>query len=364
MKKIGILTFHCAHNYGAVLQTYATQRLLEDTGHEVEVIDYRPESLTAPYKRVRLSRLKGKNGGLSIRHLVSEVLLFPYRCIRYHAFRRFINYRLSLSERVTRESFEGNYDVIVVGSDQVWNPEMTGGVLDRMYLADFAFEKGKRRYVADAVSLSLQDGTLEVLKEGVRNFDVLSVREADKVEVLERLSGAKVTHIQDPVLQVNPEVWHEIAEKSGRKRPYILVYRLRNHDSIDVFINELARRKNAEIVEVLSSPNGRKLLVAKQAVSVEKFLGLISGAEYVVTTSFHGTAFSLVFNRPFYCFEFGDAKDARLKSLLESVGMDDRMLSLGENVPENIEMMDPGLADRLALIRKESGNFILDAVNE
>lgn len=362
MKKIGILTFHCAHNYGAVLQAYATQRLLSDAGHQVEVIDYRPDYLTVPYKRVRFSRLEGKNGRFCFRHLVSETLLLPYRCVRYNAFNRFIENRLKLSDRVTPESFMGDYDVIIVGSDQVWNPEMTGGAYDRMYLADFPFDKGERRYVADAVSLSSGTDNVSALVDGMKNFDVVSVRESSHAEKLSELSSKTVSHIQDPVLQVSPDVWHELSDVPKLDKPYILVYRLRNHDSIDVFVKELARRKGAEIVEVLAFPDGRRLLNAKQAVSVERFLGLIKGAECVVTTSFHGTAFSLIFARPFYCFEFSDAKDARMKSLLESVGMSDRMLSLGSAVPEDNDINEKALAEKLEDIRKESGEFILKSV--
>ena len=81
-RKIGILTFHCAHNYGAVLQTYATQKLLSDAGHDVEVVDYRPDYLVEPYRRFKTSRFVGKDVVSTLRHIVSEILLIPVRAAR------------------------------------------------------------------------------------------------------------------------------------------------------------------------------------------------------------------------------------------------------------------------------------------
>ena len=364
-KKIGILTFHCAHNYGAVLQTYATVRLLADAGHEVEVIDYRPDYLVKPYRRFDLSRFYGKDIISTCRHLVSECLLFPVRLARYSAFEMFINGRFNLSERVTPGTVENRYDTVLIGSDQVWNKKITGGSLDGMYFADPALWKNQSRFIADAVSMeseTLSDSDASYIKNIHERFSALSVRESQLSSLLDSRCGVKARHVQDPVIQVNPQVWKEIARPQRASRPYILVYRLRDHHTIDPFVKKLASRTGAEVVEVTPFPDGRKLVKARQCESVEGFLGLLAGASYVVTTSYHAMLFAVIFSRPFYCFRFGTGQDTRQASFLKSVGLEDRMLSLGDDVPEDDGCDFSEAMVRLEELRRESSEFILNSL--
>ena len=362
-KKIGILTFHCAHNYGAVLQTYATTRLLADAGHDVEVIDYRPDYLVKPYRRFDLSRFSGKDFISTCRHIVSECVLFPVRLARYSVFDSFITQKFNLSERVT--SGTDRYDTVVIGSDQVWNRKITGGSLDGMYFADPALWKGQSRFVADAVSMeseTLSDADASYIKNMHRRFSALSVRESQLSSLLDSRCGVKARHIQDPVIQVDPQVWKDIARPSRVSGPYILVYRLRDHHSIDPFVRKLASRIGADVVEVTPFPDGRKLFRARQCESVEGFLGVLAGASYVVTTSYHAMLFAVIFSRPFTCFRFGTGQDTRQASFLKSVGLEDRMLSLGDDVPEDTGCDFSEAMARLAELRRESSEFILNSL--
>lgn len=362
-EKIGILTFHCAHNYGAVLQTYATQMLLMQAGHEVEVIDYRPDCLVKPFKRFDASRLVGKDVVSTLRHIVSETLLVPARLKRYSSFERFISGKLHLSERVTEPSELERYGSVLIGSDQVWNRKITGGAFDPMY---FGGDPSKTRYIADAVSMesdSISAEDAEYIKGKLGNFAAVSVRESQLAGLLREKCGAEVEHIQDPVIQVNPKVWDDLAAPSGKARPYILVYRLRDHESINPFVSRLASDLNADIVEVNPFPDGRKLFRSRQSESVEGFLGLIKGAACVVTTSYHAVLFSAIFSRPFYCFRFGAGQDTRQSSFLASVGLEDRMLPLGAQVPQDKGCDFSQASERLEQMRRESAYFILNSLS-
>ena len=141
--KIGILTFHCAHNYGAVLQCYAMQEFLRSKGHDVEVINYRPNYLLKPYKIFNVKRFSSKKPIRILKGLILEFLLFPVRLKRFYGFENFINNKLILSKTVTKESIPSNYDIYIVGSDQIWNPKITKG-FDEIYFCRFPFEKGKK----------------------------------------------------------------------------------------------------------------------------------------------------------------------------------------------------------------------------
>ena len=150
-EKIGILTFHCAHNYGAVLQTYATQVLLTQAGYEVDVIDYRPDFLIKPYLIFDSSRFVGRDLISSLRHFVSETLLFPSRLKRYRAFEKFISGRLHLSERMYTLPMDDEYTAILIGSDQVWNP--TFGRMSDIDFLTFA-DKEKRNSFSASFGIS------------------------------------------------------------------------------------------------------------------------------------------------------------------------------------------------------------------
>ncbi len=362
--KIGILTFHCAHNYGAVLQVYATQKFLSDAGYDVEVIDYRPGYLVKPYRRFDISRFKGEDMLSTLRHIVSEILLFPVRMARYSTFDSFISNRLKLSERVGQGPLHDKYDIVLVGSDQVWNRKITGGLYDGMYFAEHDLAG---RYVADAVSMeseTISQDDAAYLKEHLGRFSAISVRESDLASLLEKECGIKVEHIMDPVVHVRPEVWHELARPYIHPRPYVLVYRLRDHKSINTFVRKVASRLGADIIEVTPFPDGRKLFSTRQCESVEGFLGLIAGASYVVTTSFHAMVFSVLFARPFNCFRFGAGQDTRQSSFLESVGLEDRMLPLGADVPDDTGCDFSYTMERLEQLRKHSSDFILNSLSE
>lgn len=361
-EKIGILTFHCAHNYGAVLQTYATQVLLTQAGYEVDVIDYRPDFLIKPYLIFDSSRFVGRNLISSLRHFVSETLLFPSRLKRYRAFEKFISGRLHLSERMYTLPMDDEYTAILIGSDQVWNRNITGGKFDPMY---FGEDKSGTRYIADAVSMeseSLSDEDAEYIKSKLNNFTAISVRESQLASLLSDKCGAQVEHIQDPVIQVDPKVWHDLATPSRMTNPYILVYRLRDHESINPFVRKLASELSADIVEVNPFPDGRKLFHSRQSESVEGFLGLIKGAACVVTTSYHAVLFSTLFSRPFYCFHFGTGHDTRQSSFLKAVGLEDRMLPLGADVPVRKDCESAYSLECLERMRKHSADFILNSL--
>lgn len=363
--KIGILTFHCAHNYGAMLQTFATQEMLRAAGHDVKVIDYRPPYLTEPYRWFRASRIRKKDGSFSIIHLLAEIVLLPIRYVRYHRFNRFMTQRFNLSERVEYSDFKGDYDVIIIGSDQVWNLRQTRGEFDKMYVADFPFPKSRRIYIADAVSFEpdlIDIRQKEVLCETIIRFDTLSARESDMVEWLNEFSPKKFAHIQDPVFQLNPEKWLELTKAGRTKKPYLLLYRMMDHQSILPFANKLAYNLGLEVIEILSEPDALKLGKARQTVSVEDFLTLFAQASFVVTTSFHGTAFSLIFEKPFYTFDFENSKNLRIRSLLDSLHLNDRMLKLGAEVPAEVPIDYNEVRNSISIIRRNAADFILEAV--
>ena len=137
-KKVGILTFHRAHNYGAVLQAYALQEILKVQGFCVEFIDYSPNYITRQYKPFMFIA-KETNLYLLFRIFLNWILVLGLKCSRYKKFNQFIQKRLILSKEQSENLLfiKEKYDIILIGSDQVWNPQITGGAFDKVFLGQF-----------------------------------------------------------------------------------------------------------------------------------------------------------------------------------------------------------------------------------
>lgn len=361
--KIGILTFHCAHNYGAVLQCYALQEMLKNMGYKVEVIDYRPEYLLAPYRKFSLSRFK-RSSLLSIAKVcVKEFLLLVKRIRRYNAFQTFINKRFNLSPTVNDKSIPSFYDVYIMGSDQIWNPKITKG-FDPVYFGFSDFDKGNRKYISYAASMETKEVDKEskdFFEKALMNFDAVSVRETQLKTLLQPLTGKNIELVLDPTLLADKKIWDAIAIRPNINKKYILVYQVRYNVNTIRIARQLAKDINAEIIEVTSSLRICFSNKSRQCESPEEFLGWIKNADCVVTTSFHGTAFSIIFNRPFYCIKLDDEFDTRSASLLKSLGLEYRFID--KKSTPTLSPIDYSVAnERLSHLQIQSIDFLSKAL--
>lgn len=361
--RIGILTFHCAHNYGAVLQCYAMQEFLRSKGLDVEVINYRPNYLLNPYKTFNVNRFLSKNPIRILKGLIIEFLLFPVRLKRFFGFEKFINGRLSLSEKVTRSSISPNYDIYIVGSDQIWNPKITKG-FDSVYFADFPFLKSTKKYISYAASMeakTLSDEQAAFFKKNLSNFDLLSVREDALKQILQPLTCKPISQVLDPVLMTPPQIWDRFSSDKKDVEKYVVVYQVRNHPDTLRIAHHIATQLGAKVKILVSWPIFRSLEGTNQTATPEDFVDTIRNAACVVTTSFHGTAFSVVFNRPFYTIRLNDGCDTRSQSLLSSLGLEDRIVDVADT--PQFKEIDYSLANqKLEDLRCCSQEYLLKAL--
>ena len=354
--KIGILTFHCAHNYGAVLQCYALQEVLKRMGHTVEVMDYRPAFLKTAYDIVSFRRIYSRNPLKILKSLVSEFLCLPERIRRYKGFDRFIKNRLRLSS----PDIPSDCDVYIMGSDQIWNPGITQG-FDGVYFGYLPFSKGARKYLAYAASMErevLADSEKDYLQKALCNFDTVSVRETHLANLLQPLTEKKVSVVLDPTLLADSSVWNVFLGQRPMKRKYVLVYQVRVDENTLRIARHIAGQLDAEVVAIASFPTWRRSRNLYKTEPPEAFVNWIKHASCVVTTSFHGTAFSIILNRPFYSLALG-AGDTRAVSLLKMVGLEERMIAK-DSLPtfQEIDYEGRRVTDRLERYRKESCCFL------
>jgi len=362
--KIGILTFHCAHNYGAVLQCYATQEFLRSKGYDVEIINYRPKYLLDPYKRFNIKRIISKNPIRIIKNVIKELIVLSIRIKRWRGFEEFINTNLILSNKVTKESIPDNYDIYIVGSDQIWNPQITRG-FDRTYFCKFPFVKGNKRYIAYAASMeakTLDNNAIEHYRDNLRHFDAISVRENKLLDLLQPLIDKPVVQVLDPTLMISPQIWDKIQSDNDEEDKYVAVYQVRNNVNTIRIAYHIANQIGAKVKILVASPQ-INMKDTEQTATPEDFVSTIRSAACVVTTSFHGSAFSVIFNRPFYTIKLNDGADSRSSSLLDSLDLKDRMIGIND-LPTFTLIDYTNVNNKLNILRENSQCFLREILND
>lgn len=309
--KIGILTFHFVKNYGAVLQCFALQEFLKSHGHDVFVIDYRPRCLADGYKWLDIRRFWGKTPSRFIKKTHRELSVVADRKRRYATFDRFVSKYLSLS------GIDEQYDLVIVGSDQVWNTELTAG-FDPFYWGEKY--SGCISYAASGEeNLLAQDP--QMIASHLDNFKGISVRESSTAFRLQSYYKKNtVHHCCDPVFLPNPSFWMSLTSQSGiadNLGDYLLLYQTRYSDTALTEARHICNEKNLRLVclsakvEKINSP---EVICA----SPEDFLNLVSNAKEIVTSSFHCSAFAKIFSKECHSIHIGDGNDSRIADLLNS----------------------------------------------
>lgn len=357
--KIGILTFHCAANFGAVLQTYGLQSYLRSLGHDVHVIDYRPEYLLKPYRVFKL-QLQDGNSVAKLKLAIRALMVAPVRWRRNVLFDRFRKRYLNMTS-LDLDSPGSDFDAFVFGSDQIWNPRITRG-FDRVYFGDFPAAMGKKKiaYAASAGSTANISNKAEFLSL-LANLQKISVRETELAGYIMKDMKTDVPVLCDPVLLGGRSLYAGLAELPKVRKPYLVLFQLSRKKPVVKYAENLAKKSGMEFIELAPSFESLKNHSMKQIFSPEQFIGYIVNAEYVLTSSFHGTVFSVLFRKNFNVISVDRDNDKRAVSLLEKLGLGDRIASIEDN-PGISEVDYTGVDDRMEDLLKESVEYIFAAL--
>lgn len=346
--KIGTLTFHRAHNYGGVLQCFALMRFLQLQGYDVEVVDYRCPKIEDAYKIFKAGSLK---------EIVSSIIHLYGNYRAKNNFSRFRNNYLKLSDRVYNEprDFSNQYDICIMGSDQVWTLRLVGG-FNPIYYGDFSPLIRKIGYAISVAEISrFNDTEQRIMADHLSNFSHFSTREESFCEVLKRISKKEISTVLDPSLLLTKEEYEPIIVQP-REKNYVLYYQQEYHPDTKNIIVDVARQTGSKKIVVITGKREKYNYPYKyydiSSLSVPQFLGLIKYANVVFTSSFHGTAYSLVFRKDFY-FVANNAPD-RAKNLLKKCGAVDRLIHSSDLV--KFSKVDYSIVE--PLINKERENSI------
>ncbi len=359
--KIGILTFHSAANYGAVLQAYGLQETLKKLGHMVYIIDYKPEYLKAPYKNWTFQNASSLN--LSAKNFVRALAVYGIRRARNRKFAYFVNEHLNL---LSLEKIE-DMEVLIVGSDQIWNPNITAEEFDEYFtLNKITSDKIKIAYAASAGNVdNIRKKANQDFFKALGRFDAISVRE-DKLGHFLGENGIKVNaSVLDPVLLAGANVFEPFTKKSlVPQDPYLLYFTLSHDKTVSQLAKDLARKKGLRYVECCSMDESPFSLNLIQSASVEKFLSLLKYSAFTVTNSFHGTAFSILFKKDFISVADSLKSADRTRSTLESLGLLERLVLLDRKFENNFEPIDYNKVNyRHNKLQEHSTAFIINALS-
>ena len=365
-KKIGIITMHKVINYGSALQAYALQRKIENLGYKCFLIDYLfPNEFHQTKRTLRLSIRQILNG--IFRRLL--FLLFYKRGKQLQLFTLFWkeNFQLTETYRNQKEIFDNppDFNVYVTGSDQVWNPIHMKG--DPTFFCDF-IKNGNRRisYAASFSSGAIEENYAITYKNLLNKYTAISVRENKGIKIVRNLTLKNVRCVCDPTLLLTKDDYAKLSINSTVKidKPYILAYILsynfNPYPTIQETINRIAKETKLPVVYLLCNTLNFTFKFNSKIISAagpNEFLWLFQHASYIVTSSFHGVAFSLIFEKQFYAIVEKNHKDSRINSLLEETGTDNRLIFTGSN----IEKMDINELN-YSLVNPKIENYINNSI--
>jgi len=330
--KIATITCHRVYNHGAALQAWALASYLKQLGHEVNIIDYRPDYLRGHFT-------------LTVNNPIFDkpIVKWLYLAAKYPSWKK------SLSRKSAFDAFDQKYiaplvtdqcylseeelkqnppkaDVYVAGSDQIWNTTFKNGIDPSFYL-DFGGAETKRiSYAASFATSSLKEGTEDFVKAKLACLDKISVREPSGVKLAKTL-GYDSTLVCDPVFLIDADVWaKEIATKDGENEKYVLVYDFECSNEVREVAQTIAKENDLKIFSV----GPFKLGYADKCYinnGPDAFVALVKNATCVVSNSFHATAFSFIFNKNMFVVKRADGLNTRMQDLLGRYGIIDHLVN-------------------------------------
>lgn len=293
MKKILVSTFCVWNSYGSILQSLGLQKALCKLNVDAALIknelppkDYKTDTKDLPKPKNILKKI------LQFLTHKKNVKIYKKNC-------EFIKKNIKIEyfgNELEKNPDLAVADVFIAGSDQIWNP----GWINPFFFLDFVKNKTKRiSYAASMGTLEIPDNKQEEFLQLVKNFDSISVREKDMVYVISEYTDKNISVNIDPTFLLSAEEWREYQKEYPIKKPYILVFPLYWDVKLNKKLKELSKKTGLKVVAICMGLS--KIFAHKKLYDVDpgEFLWLIDNAEYVVTSSFHGTAFSTIFNKQF-----------------------------------------------------------------
>lgn len=351
MRKVGLITIHGINNFGSLLQAYATQQAVIQMGYECEVINYKYPNeyhlqrmkVSSPYAAEKMSFIR-KVQAFFYRRWVSPKNL-KFKTERYVEER---NRLLRLTQEYsTKESLMENppvgFDIYLTGSDQVWNPRYL--YEDITYLLPFAKTEKKIAFSASFGQIEIDEIHENLMRPLLSEYHHISIRENSGIEIVEKICGKKAICTCDPTLLLNDKDWGAVFDdepiiKGNYILCYILTYTANPYPYAYKFVKHIQKLLKFKVIYI--DETGR-FWCDFRVKSIRRYgpreiINLFRNASFIISSSFHGAAFSLNFKKDFYSIFPHGVKDERQENLLTKVGALDRFIHVGDPFPAESEL--------------------------
>lgn len=333
--KVGILTFHDANNYGAALQAYGLQEAIRSLEIDVEIINYVQPYIVDKYRVIRIDNSNPKRFFKSI---ISTILHYKNFSMKEKKFNQFRNDFLKISNmKYDNANTIKGYEIYVAGSDQIWNFKITN--YDTAFFLEFVNNSSlKVSYAASIGDRELNDNNKMFLKKYIGNFDYISIREESGIHALRNLTDKELIHVLDPTLLLSRNKWGNICLNKYRNKEYIFVYSVSASNKIVEIVNKIAHILSLEVF-VLTDKLRVNVQNHKRCYGIGpiEFIDLVKNSKFVISDSFHGTAFSIIFEKNFVSVP-NEVGGTRIKDLLKRLNLSNRVISNPDEINEHYEL--------------------------
>ena len=372
--KICLITYHSAYNFGSVLQAYATQKAITDLGHDISIINYR-----MPSQKNFYSLFPKKLGK---KQLLISALTLPMvsrRKLRQNKYEKLFTEIFNLTEEVNEPNeltkFKDTYDVYISGSDQVWNNksnEYIGVDWEKYmdpYLLGFTSKK-KISFASSPESMSKTD--IKLIKDKLLQFSNISCREQWSSNLLSDVLGTNVETVLDPTLLLRKDEWIKFCDNwknpySDKKYIFYYVFKgMRGLNKDLEIICEMAAERGLQVITSvpLSYVIPRKNLINAIDADARDFIGLINNAEYIITNSYHGTLFSVNFNKNFYSLQSEEIEYSRVEQMAKRLGFKDRVIYSLNDIDLDSNVSFQAINENITFYTEKSLNYLKEAISD
>lgn len=325
---IKVITRHGPSNYGSLLQSIATMKLIEKLGHKCTIIDYERRDERG-LKSILASIHKKREWNHNFLKKIAYIAIrYPIEMNAQCKFDKMRKKHLNMTARYSSSfALKGlKADIFMTGSDQVWGPLSTQ-MYDEAYFLHFAGSETKKiAYSASFGRTDFNDDIVSKYKKMLSNYNAIAVRENSAVELLNQWSIPCAGQVLDPTLMITPEEWSKFI-KEDIKGKYILVYQLHNNPLLNDYAKKLAKYTELPLLRI--SPSFHQIRRGGKLVylpDLGEFLSYIKNCTYLITDSFHGTAFALTFNKQFLEILPNNKTSSRNQSILQLTGLENRVI--------------------------------------
>lgn len=350
MKKVATITFGYSQNLGALLQAYALQRYIKELGYETKLIKFK-EFDNRPFETVK-----------GILDALSDIVFFFDCKKKIRKINEFRNDYLQFTNKLyqsTEDMKELNdeFDVFVAGSDQIWNVHK--GIIDEFFLSFVSSKKRKVAYSASFGLSSLPEQYVDGVKRGLERFDNISIREDSGVRIAQDLTGIKYELTLDPVFLIPKHEWELLCKERIIQQKYIFVYPTQITELLVNTVKKAKKEMNCKVYSLFSFRGVDK--VVKDADPID-FINYVRNADLIIGSSFHATAFSLIYEKNLRVIPHSTT-GSRVVDLLKELGLDKKCVigNLADAEFSTIDYSD--VKERLSSRIEKSKEYLMNALD-